>query len=202
MKTTLNHALCVSLLLLSFGCGKSGSGGGSSTAVSPLSNANLSATSQQAVANFQAWYNTATDSAASRFDPSGVPRPSVVTRNTKVYSASGNCSTKPVSIFGLSLGNINLCSSSTPSGTDTPSQITIDPNLAKSSNSVLANIYNGSVGTLSSVTQQGTAYNFQFLRPSGTMITYIIDTNYPVAVQPMYSFDYANYNEVTVTNIQ
>src|SRR3989344_2834074 len=96
--------LCASLAVFAVGCGKDNksSGGGTGVATNPYTGT-VPASSQQALKNFQAWYANKTEGQI----PGLGQRTEIRTITT--YSQTDGCEQKPISIFGVDLGNLNYC---------------------------------------------------------------------------------------------
>lgn len=193
MKSTLFGLLFVSFIIA--GCGKDSGGGGSSSTMLGTNSSNLSSTAVAAAQSFQSWYESASE-------PSVTVGPYVLTKTSSASSNSGsNCSLKTWGIF--SYYSCSSSSSSSSSGsTSTTCGVTVYSSASslKGHNPVLAGLYNGTLGTLINGTQNGSNYNFTIQKPNGHVITYVINTQYPSAFQPVQVQDTETASLISVTN--
>lgn len=201
----MKHLFCSSLLLaLVAGCGKNEKSGGSSGVFNPLIS-NLPANSQQAVSDFQAWYNSTTEGSIPSLG-NWTER-----RTVKTYSASNNCNNQNISVFGLSLGSLNLCfNASAPASSQTQSRsVSVVSGSSKSGNTKLTQLINEfSASTIISATESASqvggnskVFILNFQRSNGSQVTYIVDSGYHSAFNPVYIMDTNTRSDETVTYI-
>lgn len=202
MKNKLFKGIFFTTFLLAFvvGCGKDGGGGGGSSS-NPYTG-NVPATSQQALANFRAWYNSTTESAY----------PGIGSRTEKrvlqTFSSTDGCESKPISIFGVSLGNINYCfGSSNPVNLQNLTRtVYVLASQTKSQNAKLVAANSGSGMTLANVSQTngqygGAVYYIEYAKSNGHRVVYVIDTGLNSAFNPVKITDSEARTVEEVTNI-
>lgn len=185
-------SVALSLLgLLVMGCGKSESKGGSSSGSpstspstwTPSTSNNTTATSSQALQNYNSWYTSTSESATPT-----VGLRSVV-RTTLTYSASNGCTSQPLTIFGVQLGSTNFClgGGSAPAKTVSTSFLQIAATNNKALNVKLPNILTSSYGELVDISQQGNIFKFTyFVNGTGAYDTVVVDTGINSALNPVY----------------
>ncbi len=179
--------LCASLAVFAVGCGKdnkSSGGTGTVPAVNPYTGS-VPASSQQALKNFQTWYASKTEGKI----PSIGQRTEI--RRITTYSQTDGCEQKPISIFGVDLGNLNYCfnSSSQSDSDDVTRVVNVIVNQTKSQNTKLAAAYSGAGMKLASViqgqSQFGTYYQLEYVKTNGHRVVYIVDTGINSAFNPV-----------------
>ncbi len=199
MNFFLMRVFCFALIVLSTGCGKDNKSGSTGTQPNPFSG-NLG--SGTAEANFKTWYLSSTEG----------PIPGIgsksETRTIKTYTQTDGCELKPITIFGVNLGNINYCfSGSGPSSTETIRRtVNVLPSVNKSSNSVLAAAYTGAGMTLVKITEDtsfyGKVFYLEYTKTNGHRVLYKIDTGIHSAFNPIEISDSEEKTVETVTTIQ
>lgn len=217
MKTIIVKALGLALLITLAGCGKGSSKGGSSVncAKNPYQQACLvnggmngigTISGTQALANFKAWYASSNNGMYP-----GSANLYKEDRTTYTYNTGSNCSSQPVKIFGINLGNFQSCSySSSPTSTNTVTNtVAVLVGASKASNAILASIYAGTAGTLVSAVQTqglpsygGALYIIRLQAVDGSVKEYWIDTGINSAFQPVKTVDVTNSKEEVVTWIR
>lgn len=178
--------LCASLAVFAVGCGKDNksSGGGGVVNTNPYTGT-VPASSQQALKNFQAWYASTTEGQIP-----GLGQRTEIRRIT-TYGQTDGCEQKPISIFGVDLGNINYCfnSSSQTNSNDVSRVVNVVASQNKSQNAKLAAAYSGAGMTLANViqgrSQYGTYYQLEYAKSNGHRVVYIIDTGINSAFNPV-----------------
>lgn len=179
--------LCASLAVFAVGCGKDNKSSGGSGGVvntNPYTGT-VPAASQQALKNFQAWYSNKTE---GQFP--GIGQKTEFRRIT-TYSQTDGCEQKPISIFGVDLGNLNYCfnSSSQSSSKDSSRTVNVLANQTKSQNTKLAAAYSGAGMKLANVSQGrsqfGTYYQLEYVKTNGHRVVYTIDTGIHSAFNPV-----------------
>ncbi len=189
MKNTFKFVLLASLVVFAAACGKKDESSSSSGFRSSLSTgSNISTSSRQAVEQFNRWY-------ASRFEPSvtpGVYR--VAYTSASAQNSNSNCEERDLGFLGLKYW---YCAPSTSgsltSGLDEcRTTIIASDRSVKGENASLARIAAGQAGTLVNATFQGSSENYQnsvftlqFQKSNAHIVTYIIDTRYHSAMQPV-----------------
>ncbi len=204
------RALTMSLLvLLASGCGKDEK---SSSSPAPKAEPVVapdpvvevpSVPSQPAFTNFKAWYKSSSTEGSLIVAGTWTEH-----RVIKTYSTSSNCTNQDVNVFGLNLGTINYCfSSSTPSTSTSETRDLTIPGIAKSENEELTKVYTGDDGDLTLVNSQesanpyGTIYTIEFSRADNSRVVYVIDTSINSAFNPVYISDSAARTEESVVGI-
>jgi hypothetical protein len=155
-----------------------------------------------AQANFKSWYLSNTEG----------PIPGIgsksETRTIKTYTQTDGCELKPITIFGVNLGNLNYCfSSSGPSSTETIRRtVNVSPTVTKSSNPVLAEAYTGAGMNLVKITEDksfyGKVFFLEFAKANGHRVLYKVDTGIHSAFNPIEISDSEEKTVETVTTIQ
>jgi hypothetical protein len=183
MKHFIQFAVLVALLGLG-ACGKdnkSGNGGSGSN-FNPINAGNLPQDNAQALQQLQAWYNSTTEPQMN-----GAYRLTHVASNSS--SNNGNCTEKPIIIFGVTVGHYTVCSggSGSSSGTQTQCGLNIFPSTAnvKANNIALAQIMSGQLGELVHITKQNTLYTLQIRKTNNHVKVYLIDTALHSSMQPV-----------------
>ncbi len=182
--------LCASLAVFAVGCGKDNKSSGGGTGPIPAVNTNpytgtVPASSQQALNNFQAWYNSNNE---GQFP--GIGQKTEV-RKITTYSQTDGCEQKPISVFGVNLGNLNYCfnSSSQSNSTEVSRVVNVLVNQTKSQNPNLAAAYSGAGMTLANVIQgqgqNGAYYQLEYAKSNGHRVVYTIDTGIHSAFNPV-----------------
>lgn len=186
------NAVVFSLLAtLSVSCGKSDSksgGGGSSSSSSvwsPSSGSTTNTTGSQALTNYMSWYSSNAEAAS----PAAGLRS--IVRETLTYPASSGCSSQPLTVFGVTIGNFQTClgTSSSPTSTTATTFVNVVSSNTKSSNSKLANILTSTYGALVNVQQQGNKFIFTYqvsVNGSQAYDTVVVDTGINSALNPVY----------------
>lgn len=201
MKTSILTSFLGTTLILSFavGCGKdvSKSGGGAAPAQSVNVSA-LNATAQQAWSKFSSWYNSSNQGPFP-----GVAGTFNVETKIETQSSDSNCDSKTLlSIGGYDLFNFNYCSNlSMPSTSTSMSQVTINQSMPVSSNSRLANIYQGSDGQLTNVVENNGVYTIYFQKSTGTLMVYTVDTRYHSSLNPVLKINTATGKKESLNRI-
>jgi hypothetical protein len=195
-----------SFLLVLGSCGKNSvkSSGSATNSYNPYGQQNIGATAQQALANYQAWYASSSESSF----PSQNLLARTEYRTLTTYNAS-NCNNQSVNLFGLSLGSINLCfNASSPSNSQQLTRyITLNTGSSKSNNSKLAQVLSVSNATLMNVTQSvsqmagGSVFRLEYVKQNGQSLVYVVDTGYNSAMNPVVIIDSEARTSETVTNI-
>jgi hypothetical protein len=215
MRSSILHLLSL-FLVVSFAasCGKKDSSSSSSNANPLNSSGAFSASGAQAQANLLAWSNSTVE---GTFPSVSVYLARTVTIKTRIFSPSSNgCNQQPISVFGLNLGNINICVNNSISGTTTypqsmvtmvlsGSKLTGNPKLV----SALAPlITSGADGlTLSSISQtpsnqsSGSVFVIEYKNSAGKSIVQVIDTGMNSALNPVYMLDGVNGKETSLQTI-
>lgn len=188
MKTSLFHGLlCASLIVFAVGCGKENkSGGEAASPVNPYTGS-VPAASQSALKNFQDWYNSSTEGSYP-----GIGQ-KIETRIVQNYSRTDGCETKPITIFGYNITEINYCfsNSTSVSNQETDRVVNVLVSQVKSQNTKLAQAYAGSGMTLANATSLGqsryggTIYQLEYSKSNGHRVVYIIDTGVNSAFNPV-----------------
>jgi len=204
-KSFVKHLVVTScFLVLAAGCGKDAGKSSSAAPVDPNSinpltglpysglqpNQNLNTTGVQAITNLNAWYASVSEG--------GIPSigQHIVTRSVTSYNTSSNCKTY--------LGFLNLCYSGSTGGSTTSSSqiINVVSGQAKSSNPKLVEIFSSSTGIISQASQSNTVYNVEFVKTDGSRVSYIIDTSYNSALNPVVIYDTNANTKDVVSAIQ
>lgn len=209
MTKSFIHILGIGLMLTVIGCGKN-SDKSSSAPNQPVFTNNLSTSGAQAQTNLLAWYNSSSEGGF----PSLVTPLKQVTISTRTFSTSNNCNSQPISVFGINLGNINLCYNNSTSGsaTNTSSYVSLSSSTIKSNNVKLSQAMNGIINPttsgmqLVSITQNpstksaGSIFTIQYF-VSGKYVVYTIDTGMNSGINPIYHMDGVNGKEETLVNV-
>ena len=202
-KSFVKHLVVTScFLVLAAGCGKtSGSKSSTGVGIDPLTGLpyntsgllnyqNLNTTGVQAITNLNAWYTSVSEG--------GIPSigQHIITRSVTSYNTSSNCKTF--------LGFLNMCYSGSTGGNTTQSSqiINVLASQAKSSNPKLVEIFSGQSGTISQASQSNTVYNVEFVKTDGSRVSYIIDTSYNSALNPVVIYDTNANTKDVVSAIQ
>jgi hypothetical protein len=206
-----NLFACALLLSFAAACGnKDGGSSKGNNGYSPTSNG-LNASGTQAQTNLIAWYNSTVEGSY----PSMSYPVRFVTRSTRSFSTSNGCNQQSVSVFGLNLGNINLCYDTQNGGSTSQSQEqvllvangskSLNPKVAEAMSGILTPGQNGNL--LVSVTQKpstkssGSVFVIQYVNSNQKSLVYVIDTGINSALNPVYSMDGGNGKEVTLISI-
>jgi len=199
MKLYLMKVLCLVLVAFALGCGKDNKSGGSNPQTNPLSGNVGNGTAE---ANFKAWYLSNIEG----------PMPGIgsktETRTIKTYTQTDGCELKPINIFGLNLGNVNYCFSSSGSSSSETVRRTVNvaPNMNKSSNTVLAEAYSGAGMRLVKITEDksfyGKVFFIEYAKTNGHRVLYKVDTGIHSAFNPIEISDSEEKTVETVTTIQ
>lgn len=179
MKTSLfNSLLVASLLVFAVGCGKD-SKKSNGVAYPSLYNQGLSTNNQQVVANITNWFNGAQEGPALLG--------AITIKKIQLPSNSGqNCTQK--SFLGIPY---QFCSytTNTSQGTELSSTVAnlFQDGIAINAkgNTELNSVFNGSNGTLINAVEQGLIAQLDFLRPDGTIVSFVIDRNYHSGLNPV-----------------
>lgn len=182
-----NAILMLALAGVITACGKDNSSGGGSSSnssnVGIVGNPNLSQTSTQALNNFRTWYNSSSEASTNP----GVYELSYSNGNTGGGS-SDNCRTYLSGFLQFCSGfysSTSTFSSIAPTCKVVVRTQTSSSTNLKSQNKILSDIAAGRAGTLVSAAQSGTVFQLQFQAQSGAVATYLIDTRYHSAFQPI-----------------
>lgn len=201
MKSLLNGLVCMSLLAFAGGCGKDNKSGGSNTNryFGNLSQMGLNSTSQKALNNLTAWYNNRIE---------GTKLTGAVTKQKYKQSMTPvqqNCEEKE--FLGI---DFYLCSHSTsgtgsgvPVGSSQILNLSTGNNLLvnQKSNPELQSIFNNSIGSIVSASQNGNVFRIDFLRKSDNkLVSYIIDKGYHSQLNPVVKIEQSQ-TEYDVTTV-
>lgn len=207
MKNTFKLVLLASLVVFASACGKKNESGSSSGGRLYSSNIQYSQASKQAIESFQDWYRSNTEGISQ--DPRLVQQgyPSVgmfgLDRRANAASTGTGCTQEVIGEFlGIDLYRWNCDAADETSGTSSgvcSVMVSFNSNTQKPLNPTLKKIYDGRAGTLIEATKNGNVYKLQFYNESnGQVISYIIDTYYHSAFQPM---QVTNFGTGTMTNV-
>lgn len=200
MKSLFNGLVCMSLLAFAVGCGKDNkSGSNNNRYFGNLSQTGLNLTSQKALNNLSAWYNNKVE---------GTKLTGAVTKQKFKQSMTPveqNCEEKK--FLGIPF---YLCShSSSGSGAGEPVGSSQVLNLStgynliinQKSNPELQAIFNNSIGSIVSATQNGNVFRIDFLRKSDNkLVSYIIDKSYHSQLNPVVKIEQSQ-TEYDVTTV-
>lgn len=191
-------------LVLAVSCGRETTGSSSDSSASSTFTASTSSTSSEAMSNLLAWYQSTTE--ASYYTGTTAR---TEYRVVNVYPSS-SCTTQAISVAGLSLGSVYVCSSGssvTSSSYSSRSVLPTQSGASKSTVTELANLFNGSIGTIVNVTTAtssltgGTFFTVHIVKSSGYAAVYTIDSGMNSAFNPVYSFDSETRTESTLYQI-
>lgn len=198
MKRSLNILALVSVMALAGACGKNKSDSSSSSSFKAIDG--LSVTSAQALVNFDNWYRSAQEG-------SGSPGMYLVDRRQYTASYGNGCEVDDIEIFGVVIGQWYNCNNfnSTGGGTSASCKVAVsyDYNSSlKALNPTLAALRTGAAGVIVEAIQSGSIFTIQVQKASGYVVSYVIDTSYHSAFQPVMVTDYEAGKVTKLMNIQ
>lgn len=208
MKNTFKFVLLASLLVFAAACGKKNSSGGSGSGSLYSSNIQYSQSSKQAVEDFADWYRSNQEGISQNPARPDLPRVGMfgLDRRSNTASTGTGCVEEKVGEFlGIDIYKWNCDSADENSGTSTgvcSVLVQQSSNSLKPLNPTLKKIFEGKAGTLVDASKNGNVFKFQFYNQNnGQVVSYIIDTYYHSAFQPMQVTNYGNGTMMNVSNI-
>ncbi len=191
-------------LVMAFGiasCGKDGGGSSGGSTTSLLTSGSISQSGAQVVQSFQSWaaqsptYNQSNGSCGTY----------TLTRKTNTISSNQNCSQK--SFLGIKFYVCSSSSNSNGSGTQSTSSVSVACSGAVNSgySQLSAIISSGTIiDAVSGYSpyQGGTVYNLVIQRADSSVVTYVIDTYFPAAFQPVIQIENSTGAQTTLVETQ
>lgn len=205
MKNTFKLVLLASLVVFASACGKKNESGGSGSGSLYSSNIQYSQASKQAVEAFADWYRSNQEGISQNPSRPDLPRVGLfgLDRRLNTASTGTGCTQEIIGEFlGIDLYKWNCDAADETSGTSSgvcSVLVQQSSNTLKPLNPTLKKIYEGKAGTLVEATKNGNVFKFQFYNSTtGHVVSYIIDTYYHSAFQPM---QVTNFGTGTMTNV-
>ncbi len=194
MKSLFNGILFASILAFSASCGKDGKSSGSNNGIyGNLYNAGLTQTSQQVLEKNTAWFNAATEGL-------------MITGTRTVVRTQYTSNTTPTCVDKKFLGiPYRSCtySSGSSSGTELSrsTQYLFQDGRAinAKANADLNAIFSGANGTLvSAIDLSQSASQLDFLRPDGTIVSFVIDRSYHSLLNPVRKSEISQSSKIDI----